>query len=265
MSAWGKFLAPVTASSWTFAWNDGSPQSVNITDGTYDTVYHLANNLNTKIKDVDASNYVYFAELYSNRCRIYLNNAASITWASCTDALTSALGFDETETIQSPGSYIWASSQPEYAWFPGVISRGAALGEGLQDDSGWQPTDLISRKEAGSGVVRKIGPARQRYERRLRFGSVKRTELFNKTKGVVCLSDRWVYDTLRWYPDRDDISIVTGTLSEGTQMDPGYNNYETDDDHEYWIVSLANNPVFNRTPSHPDWFSVDLVFTADPK
>jgi len=183
----------------------------------------------------------------------------SVTFSSCTEALLTVLGFDETETVTSD-TYILATNRPRYVWFPGVGSYGTASGVGVTSDTGWLPVDAQSRIVSGAGNVRVTGPSRMQYTRRLRFEAMKRAEAVEaRHTGPIALMDSWATMALRWYPDRD-VGVVGAV---GTQGDPGPPSYHVDADCDYWAVRVTRQPRIQQAKD-PDWFTITIELNGEP-
>ncbi len=134
------------------------------------------------------------------------NYMTSVHWSSCAADLLLTLGFnDEDSTGEgTTGATVTATLRHRYGWYPGVISHGAARGEGLAGDSAWQVADEIGRVVAGTGAMRAIAPARRRYRRQIRFAAIRRSEYEDLYRGVAMLEEHGATRPLRWYPDRAD-------------------------------------------------------------
>lgn len=257
-SPWGKFLAPITvpAGDWSFGFTKGGAQVATIAAGVYATILELAAELETQLQVIDATFAVAVSSI--GRVTISCNNAWAESWATTDDDLSDVLGFDETEAVAALA--LVATSRHTHGWYPGVISRGEADGEGLAADTGWRPADQLGVTYAGSGAARRISPARRAYRRQVRFGCLRRSEVFNRSRGVAPLGDRWATSSIRWYPDRDDGTVAV----PGTQMDPGYPTYSDGTDGEWWLVTVASEPELTAL-AHPDWQAVELDISAEPK
>lgn len=261
-SQWGKFLAPITlASAWSFVFADGGgSHTVTVAAGTYATPLHLGLALQTAIRAIAGGAHAADTVAVSSTgyTTITIAGLASVTWASCTAALKTYFGFVGTETVSS--SAVVSTYATTHGWFPGVITRGVSLGEGLIGDTGWEADDVAAVAQSGAGATHITAPARLPYRRTLLFGCIGKTELFDGTRGVRPLRDRRRTSEWYWYPDRDDGTVA----SYGTQGDPGYNNWEDDDDCDYYIVSILTPPVATQL-SRPDLFSVSLTLSCKKK
>ena len=262
MSAWGKFLAPVTvpAGGWVFGWNEAAPggaETVTVAAGSYATILHLVKDLSDELTAFDAT---YGATVSSvGVVTITLESGATTDWASTDDDLEVALGFAGSESVS--GTTLTASKKHRYGWYPGTISFGVTNGAGVTGDSGWIVEDQTIRSFAGSGSARLVAPARRLYTRSLRYGPIKRLEaLESRERGPAAFMDKWATDDIWWYFDRDD--GVVGTY--GTQVDPGATSYDVDSDGNYSIVTMSRQPDFTETGSNPDWFDVRLRLNAEP-
>lgn len=267
MSAWGKFLAPVTVSAagWVFSWaGAGGVTQVTLTAGEYATILHLGDHLRTQLQALGVGPPDHTVDLVTiSSVGITTIAVAGITgadWAGTDDDFEAAFGFDGSEAMS--GGELTGNDQHDFGWYPGVETFGASLGAGLSDDSRWQADDEILRQYSGSGNARIIAPARRWYRRGIRFDLIGQAEVFARDIGPICLGDRWATDVLWWYQDR-----VYGTVaSQGTQLDPGAPNYEDDTAGNYYYkVTVTDKPRLRRNSSHPDWFSVSMVLAVEPK
>jgi hypothetical protein len=257
-SQFPKFLASVIVPTggWDFEWNE---DGVTIPAGTYDTPLHLAAALETAL-DVGYTATVTISPV--GKTTINITTMTSMVWGSTDDALSTALGFDETETVSS--NTIVSTNQHTHGWYPGVISfgSGTSFGAGPTSDSGWQTADQLTRTYSGAGNARIIGPARRLYTRRIMFGPLKRLEIFNtRGTGAIEFRDRWSTKVLWWYPDRTDGAVG----SYGTQVDPGDSNYEVDSDGQYFKVTLFRDIETQNTGNNADWFTIDIQVAAEKK
>ena len=182
-----------------------------------------------------------------------------IDWSSCSDGILTALGFDESETVQSNHTII-PTYVPRYCWFPGLETYGSSSGGGVTSDTGWRPVDAHSRVVSGGGNMRTTGPARLQYTRVLRFEALKRAEVLEaRHRGPLAFFDQWATKTYRWYPDRD----IGTTTTAGTRGDPGPPSYHVDSDVSYWKCKLASAPRITQA-GHHDWFAVTITLNGEP-
>lgn len=259
MSAWGKFLAKITLSgSMSLEFDDASGTHIaKVNTLEHTTVLHLAKALQDGIDAVITGSSTVTVSS-TGQVTIEIPGIVSVDWAASSSELYEILGFAGTETPSS--DVLTATNRHTYGWYPGVITYGATRGEGLAEDSGWWPEDMVARQVAGSGAARLIAPSRMAYRRRLAFGVLHRDEVLDdRDRGVICLADRWATLPIAWYPDRDD-----GTVgSYGTQGDPGA--YDSDDDCDWYSVTIAAPPrVDAGSVSHPDYFRVTLELNGEP-
>jgi len=269
MSAWGKFFAQIVVPTcgWTIRFEDSASwYTATLPAGTYATILHLLDELMDAMTTESGGNY-YSSLSAAGITTIDGDDFTDIDWSNTSDDLEDCLGYDGTETV---GTALVGTNPHLYGWYPGMISRGSTLGEGLSYDDEWQPEDMIARAYAGTGAARLISPARMKYTRHLRYGTIHRDEIWHRTRGVKCMMDRWATGSLYWYMDRDDgirtagvPAWVTGYF--GGQCDPGYEWYNNDDSGEYYIVTLNEMPRLTVNASHPDWWSVDLSLNAEPR
>ena len=260
-SPWGKFLAEIVvpAGGWDWSWTDPAAQLVTIPAGRYDSILDLCSELSAQI--VAAGRVPTITVSSVGQVRIYIINGmvqmTGIVWAACSDDLSDAMGYDETEAVVA-GAVV-ATERHRWGWYPGVIGRGDADGEGLASDSGWQVSDSVGSVVAGSGRARLIAPARRLYRRVVRFGSIRRTEALDRLRGPVCLQDLWSTGTLDWYVDRD-----YGTVAFlESQRDPGYPHWDSDIAYARWKVTISRVTL---TPVEgPTWWNVEIHMEAEPR
>jgi hypothetical protein len=266
-SPWGKFLLPITvpAAGWNFVYNDGGAQTATIAAGDYDTVLNLLEELHDKIEAESGGGTTTIAVTEVGIVSITIQGFVSVTWGSVNDDLVTLLGADESETVS--GTTITMNGRHTHGWYPGVISfstsnTDTSHGAGVVSDSGWEVAGDMIRTYAGTGAARLVSPARRLYTRLLRFGPIKREEVFETRNHMVAdFDDQWDNLIVYWYPDRSDGQVET----PGTQMDPGYDNWEIDSDHEYYKVSLGRPVRKQQTTGNPDWFDVILDLRPEPK
>ena len=259
-SAWSKFLRPVTVPTggWAFVYNDGGAQTATVAAGTYDTVLHLCSELHDKIEVESGPNTAVISVSQLAIVSITITSLASVTWGSCAADLLTVLGFAGSESVAA--SAVTATSQHTHGWYPGLISL-PGKGVGLEDDSDSIPEGDIARSTSGSGKRRSVGPARRIYTRTLRFAAIKRTEFRDKLRGPITMQDRGAHAVWYWYFDRTDGDVA----SYGTQVDPGYNNYEADSDGNYLKITMNGDLLVTRATSTPRWQTVQLTFNVEPK
>ena len=261
MSSFSKLLLPITVPSggWAFSWNEGASNYIKtLTAGTYETILDLANDLRTLMLTIPTATTTLSVDPDTAKFSITRASLTSIEWASCDSDLLDLLGFDQTETPS--GNVVTANDQHLWGWYPGLITHGDNDGSGPSADSYWIAEDNTSRQYSGSGKARIISSARKIYKRSLTFTPLNKSEvILSRGKGPKDFEDRWISKKIYFYPDRDNGEV--GDL--GTQLDPGA--YEVDTDGDYYIVTLAKNPVINSTGSHPDWFSVRIEMTVESK
>lgn len=261
MSAFGKLLAPIVVpvGGWDFVFVDGGgPTTVTVPAATYGSALILGRALRSAIRAEGghAADTVEFSE--TGYCTMDLNGVVSITWASCDADLLTALGFAGSEAVLN--DIVTGSLQHDMGWYPGVISLGTDRGVGLISDTEWQPENVAEGVVAGSGRTARVGPARPPYRRTLVFGKVSRAEMKHQSQGPICLKARWLYSDLYWYPDRAD-----GTVADyGTQGDPGHPSYDTDEDCDYYLVTVVGDPQLTQDTEHPDLWTVQVTLNAEP-
>lgn len=262
-SAWGKFLAQVTVPTggWTLDWTAAAGVTIaTVPAGTYATVLHLCEALEDALVALGGAHVTDTVTVSaSGIVTITIDGITGVVWATTDDDLETALGLAGTEA--PVGDVLTGTLIHAHAWYPGILSYGATRGEGITADDNPQPADDMIRQYSGSGVAQLVAPARRHYLRPLRFGLIRKAEAWHKQKGPVCLMDRWATLPLYWYPDRD----IGEVGSYGTQIDPGAPYYEGDDDGDYHVVTVAEKPRIERNPSHPDWYSVEVVMAIAGK
>ena len=176
-------------------------------------------------------------------------------WVATTDALSSMLGFSESEAV-SGGSLV-STSPHELGWYPGALTHNHSLtrGAGLVSGAFWLPQDTSVRQWAGSGKQHTVKTARLLRRRPVRFDIVSKEEVEDLTRGVAALWDEHLTRRLWWYLDR-----TTGAVgSYGTLGNPWT---DVDSGVSYWIVTLAERPdVLEVSPSRSR-FQVDLVLNG---
>lgn len=257
MSSFDKYLAPITVPTggWDFVWAEGGSHTATVSAGDYDTVLHLASELEDRIQAIDASSFVSVSS--TGTVTIWINGMTSVTWGSTNDDLEAALGFAGDETVSA--GIVTSTNQHNDGWYPGVLSYGSNHGAGRAIDEGWVPMDVAGKQYAGSGEGRYLGPDRYPYERRVRYSMIKRAERNARKTGPLAFLDRWRTAKLYWYPDRDN-----GTEgSHGTQGEPGADSYHTDADCDYYLVRVHSAEV-KQSSKHPDGFDVSLVLRCEP-
>ncbi len=253
-SEWSKFLWPITVPTggWVWAYNDGGAKTSTIPAGTYDTILHLCKEL----EDQNGSGSVTVSGV--GIVEIKITSLASVTWASCSDDLLLALGFAETESVAS--ATVTASLVHRFGWYPGLLSVPSTGGVGLESDTESRAGGKVARTISGSGKGRSVGPARRTYSRTVRFGAINRTERRDKHRGPLALEDSAAHLVVWWYFDRTD--GVPGTY--GTQVDPGYPNYNADSDGNYIKIFLDGELLFTDATATPRWATVGMTFNVEP-
>lgn len=254
-SPFGKFLAPIVVPTGGWAWVCDAGTAT-IPAGTYATPLHLAETLEDQIiSEIDTGTVVVSSVGITT---ITITGMTSVTWASCADALLTALGFDETEPVAA--TVVVSTSAHTHGWYPGTITEGVTGGIGISSDNSWEPEDLVEGNRSGAGQQAIVGPDRDVWSRTLMFGVIKRPEKVHPTRGPLCFGrvDKWRTKNIWWYPDRDD--GVAGTY--GTQGDPA--DDDTDSDCDYYIVTVLGTPRFTPHASHPDFFTFQLRLNAEP-
>ena len=261
-SAWGKLLGEVVVPTggWDFKWTDNSPRTATIPAATYDTYLHLMDAL------LDAIDAV--VPLYTNDITVSsvgfttvtigdgTGDLQSITYATCSDALMTAMGFVETEMISDDA--VTAAGQHTHCWYPGTITHNYSLyrGAGLAGGALWLPQDVAVRTKSGSGNARIVTPGMLPRTRALRFDLIDLDEARHPTRGVAALMETHLASKFYWYLDR----TVGNVGSYGTAIDPWD---DVDDDGDYYVVTLDGQPKLPVRAEHPRKFQVELVLNAE--
>ncbi len=250
MSVFGKILASITVPSggWTFQWD---ADDVTVAAGSYATPLHLGEALRVAVSTAGYGATASFtsAGIYS----LTISDMSSDDWANTTNALSLALGFDETEAVV--GTTLTGTNPHPDGWYPGTISFGATGGVGLTGDSDFQPVNVGEGVVSGAGQQAHVGPSRPPWERTLSFGYIERAEMQHRTRGPIALKSRWRYRDLVWYPDRDD-----GDCGDyGTQGDP-----DDDATADYWLLTVVGEPQLTPHTQRPDLFNVQVRVNGEP-
>lgn len=262
MSAWSKILAPVTvpAAGWGWSWGDSGDATryATLPAGTYSSVLSMASRLASAMSAVVSGSSITVSQV--GIAAVVAKNMTAVHWVSCAADLKSMLGYAGTESITGSGTAaatVTATSSHRRGWYPGVISHGAARGEGLAGDSAWQVADEIGRVVAGTGAMRSIAPSRRRYRREIRFGAIRRSEYEEIHRGVALLEEYGATQRLAWYPDRAEGTVA----SLGTVLDPA--SSRTDAAGYYWRVTLLEAPAVEWSSQYPDLCSVTLLLNGE--
>jgi hypothetical protein len=263
MSDFCKFLFPMTIATggWDFATSRGT---VTVPAGTYSTGLELWGELEDQL-DTDLASVEWTLSV-STEGIATVSGDDGWTWsATDTDAsLKDYFGFTGSETVASQGlnEVLTSTKQHKFGWYPGVITYGTGEGDGIEDDTKWQADDVDNIGYAGTGAQRRVGPARNPYRRRLRFGLIHYDEAFgDKGRGPSDFKDAWQKLKFRFYPDRDDGTVAT----PGDRGDPGPGTYDVDGDEEYWRCSLVKDGiVLTKNDRNPDYWSVQIELNCEP-
>lgn len=139
----------------TWAWNDGVARSVALTDATHDTVLELGAHLQARIRTIDAAATVTISPI--GIVTVTIPSIVAMNWAGTSNALSTILGFDETEALS--GTSVTSSAQHLRGYYPGLISYGYATdrGAGLTTPIVWIPDYHEVRSVAGSLATRSVG------------------------------------------------------------------------------------------------------------
>lgn len=110
-----------TNQTFAFALPPGTPQTVDIDAGRYDTILEVLANLKTKLQVVEATFDVQIA-LSSNKVGHIVISTSSVSWAAdwanTDDALETLLGFGGTETVAS--YQLAAAKRHHHGWYSPV-------------------------------------------------------------------------------------------------------------------------------------------------
>ncbi|MHC4644316.1 MAG: hypothetical protein ACYTBJ_02355 [Planctomycetota bacterium] len=262
MSSWSVFYAPITVGTggWALRYSTAtSTANATIPAATYDTYLHMMSTLSTAIQDNEgAGNSNVSVNTLTGKTSIRIAALTSVDYDNSNASLLSTLGLDQTETVTT--STLTANNVHYYAWYPGLLSMPSSGGVGKEDDSGNEPQETSVQTFSGSGKGRGVGPARDKYTRTVRFGAIKTEEYDDKNRGPINLKDRWKNSVLWWYFDRE----VPAVRSYSTQVDPGYSNWERDDDGAY-IKVFVQNVQWQRSTQTPRWRNVSVTMNVEPK
>jgi hypothetical protein len=247
MSQWGKFLAAVVVPTggWDFSWSDGTNRTLTVPAGTYTTVLDLLDEMHTQHSAVVGT--------CSSTGQVVLTVSSinSMRWSYTTDALSSCLGFAETES-PSAGA-VTATNRHTHGWYPGTISFGYTKGEGLAADSEWQPDEAPAVAVAGSGTATVVAGSRPIYRRTLLFDLIKQTELVHRTRGVMAMAVAHRTVDVCWFQNRD----IGTVAAQGTKGDP-----HSSSSADYW--SCKTTIQWEPNGTNPDYYSVQVDLIGQP-
>lgn len=201
ISPYPKFLWPITVPTggWTFTTNHAS--SVVPAD-TYDTIYDLLDELESQLDtDYPALEWnVYMSSI--GVVSISADGAWTVTWGSTSDALSAALGFDETESVSS--NVLSSTYQHLYGYYPGLLSYGLDVHKGMGNTNTriWRKRWGGVRQRAGDGAMTAVTPASATDTLDLRFGLVRLAEVDDADRGLRAFSDAVVKSWFTYYPSR---------------------------------------------------------------
>jgi hypothetical protein len=227
----------------TWAWNDGVPRSVALTDYTHDTVLELAAHLQVRIRTIDAAATVGISQI--GICTVTIPTIVALNWAGTSNELSTRLGFDESEALS--GTSVISSSQHERGYYPGLVSYGyyADRGAGLTAPLCWEPDYHEVRVVAGNMVTRAVATVTPQETCELSCGLIKcdtrvgANEWADATYGTRAWHDACVTLPFRLYPNR-----YLGTVAA-----PG-----TPATGEYYNCAMAG-PLRRRDGPHPSYCS----------
>lgn len=247
MSQWGKFLAAVVVPTggWDFVWSDGSARTLTVPAGTYTSVLDVLDEMHTQHSAVTGT--------CSSTGQVVLavSGINSMTWASTSNGLSTLLGFAETENPAA--GVVTATSRHTHGWYPGTLSYGYTKGEGIASDTLWTPTESPAVVVAGDGTTTVVGASRPVYRRSITFDLVKKTEINDRTRGLMALAVAHRTVNVAWYENRD-----TGTVAaQGTKGDP-----HTAASADYWSIKVTAE--WQNQGTHPDWYIVTLDLIGQP-
>lgn len=243
MSTFDKYLAPITidSSSQQFGYNDGAPQTVSLDKGTYDSILEVCDNLEDNLGPG-------FTVTVSSLGIVSISSATTFLadWANTDDALSTILGFTESETASN--NTLTATNQHANGYYPGLVSYGRNTwdGAGVVTDTLWIPQWKIARAYSGTGEARIVGPSSALYRRKLSYSLISGDEV-TSDYGAAPFFSTVIASQFRWYPDRE----------KGTVASPGAKN------SDYYLVTLVAYPRFkqSRSGSH---YTFDVEMNREP-
>lgn len=256
-SPYPKFLRQITVPTggYDFAGDDGAPFVATVPAGEYRSVLLLCAELEDQI-NAEAVNETFTVAVSSTgTVTITATGAWTVTWASTDDALSTLLGFDESESVSA--AVLTASETHRLGWYPGTISFGTTAGAGDTLGGDWvRDWPHVSRK-AGSRAMRRVTTASPLYQRTVEFDLLSREEVLDPYRGLDGF-ERGFGQPVIWYPDR-----TAGTVAApGTQGDPDTD--PRDSSCDFWEVYLEELPTRAHRSESNAWRTVSLLLHAEP-
>lgn len=251
--SYSKFLADVVVPTGGWDWvasDTGGAYTATIPAATYSFV-KLLEELENQINDNNNSGAATVRIINGNTV-VTDTEAWTITWASTDDALSTILGFAESESVAS--MVLTSLSDHRSGWYPGLVTYGAGNGEGFMSDTRWQPVDMIGRSLAGSGEQSSVKPGRIPYERTVIFDMIGVAEGDDPYRGPKAFIDQYATKIWSWYEDRDD--GYPGAV--GTQGDP-----DVDTSADFWRVDVKSCKI-EKSQKNFNYYTVTLELNGRP-
>jgi hypothetical protein len=256
---WGKFLPEITvpAGGYDLGFTYSGAKVATIPAGTYDSILTLGAALATALESAASALAWTVAVSELGIVTIDADGAWTVNFGTTDDALETLLGFAGSETVD--GSYTLTATSPHtHGWYPGSItySRRSDRGVGISSGAMWIPQGGAAvRTWAGDGEQCTVCPPTLPVRRAIRFDIVDVSEAQDPVRGVMALAGAHLASRFRWYMDRSVGQV-------GALGDAGDPWTDTDDDCDYWIVDLADDPEVARVPQNPRKYSVELVLSG---
>lgn len=199
----------VPAVGWDF--DTSLTAAVTIPAGTYD-IFELCDELKTQL-DADPSAHTWTVEVSSIGTVSITSDAGvawTITWATTDDDLEDALGLDGTE-VEDASHVIYGNLQHQYGYYPGTISYGRNVHEGVGTTNTrfWEHNWPMVRARSGNKEMRTVGPAVPSEMSQLQYGLTKIEEYNDEDIGIKGFQTACVTSTFKFYPDRS-VGTVAG-------------------------------------------------------
>lgn len=250
-SPFGKFLWPIVVPTggYTIAFSDaGGAKTANVAAGTQTSILGFLSALKTAMDGASAVNFTCAVTALGI---VSISGDASWTWTegSTTAGLKTLLGLAGTEQTAHVGSnyILTATSQHTHGYYPGLLTYGYTTtdGNGVSDDTDWQPEWPVVEAIAGDGTSCVVGPDSPTYVRTLTFGKINQTEYRNATIGLLGFWNSCIASQFRYYEDRED----------GTVASPGTQNTD------YYLCKIRRDGVQVDVDKTGEWrcsFSVRM-------
>ncbi|MFA5123331.1 hypothetical protein [Zavarzinia sp.] len=250
MSAFPKILWGITvpAGGWVFAFNDGVARTVTVPAGTYDHILDLCTDLQALL--IASPSALTFTVTCSSLGTVVISadGAWTVSWAGTANALSSQLGFAETEAVDGANA-LTATSQHLSGWYPGLMSWGRTVnrGTGFASRFGFKMTWPVSQAIAGNEEARTIGPANPSRESPFELDVITWTEYDDTLRGLAAWWTACVMAPFYVYPNR-----ALGTVASwGTQ------------NVDFYIATLVDGVVRDRDVP-PLYVAVSALFHREP-